>query len=325
MSRVVLMLFVLVVGCSRPAAETAGSGTALQEVELALNWYPEVEHGGFYAAQVHGYFEEAGLKVTILPGGPGAPVAQRVASGGVTFGVDNADGVLLARAQEADVVAVMAALDTSPRCLMVHEESGIRGFDDLKNVTLAMSESSGWAKFVQKTLPLDGVRIVPNPGNVAQFVADRKFAQQAYVFSEPYVAETEGAKVRSLMVSELGYDPYTSLLIVNGRTIRAQPELVAKMVTASVRGWRKYLEDAEPANRAIHRQNPEMGMAILEYGVEAMTPLCITETRPVEQFGTMTAERWETLLAQLVDIGEIKRGAVNPRDAFTARFLDADN
>ena len=325
MSRVVLMLFVLVVGCSRPAAETAGSGTALQEVELALNWYPEVEHGGFYAAQVHGYFEEAGLKVTILPGGPGAPVAQRVASGGVTFGVDNADGVLLARAQEADVVAVMAALDTSPRCLMVHEESGIRGFDDLKNVTLAMSESSGWAKFVQKTLPLDGVRIVPNPGNVAQFVADRKFAQQAYVFSEPYVAETEGAKVRSLMVSELGYDPYTSLLIVNGRTIRAQPELVAKMVTASVRGWRKYLEDAEPANRAIHRQNPEMGMAILEYGVEAMTPLCITDARPVEQFGTMTAERWETLLAQLVDIGEIKRGAVNPRDAFTARFLDADN
>ena len=63
-------------------------------VRLALNWFPEAEHGGFYAALVHGYYQKQGLQVEILGGGPDAPVIQRVATGAVEFGVTNADDVL---------------------------------------------------------------------------------------------------------------------------------------------------------------------------------------------------------------------------------------
>ncbi|MEZ6081443.1 MAG: hypothetical protein R3C56_38970 [Pirellulaceae bacterium] len=42
---------------------------------LMLNWYPEAEHGGFYAAKVLKVFERYGLDVTIHAGGPNA-VAQ---------------------------------------------------------------------------------------------------------------------------------------------------------------------------------------------------------------------------------------------------------
>ena len=37
---------------------------------LQLNWFPEAEHGGYYAALVRGYYRDAGLDVKILPGGP---------------------------------------------------------------------------------------------------------------------------------------------------------------------------------------------------------------------------------------------------------------
>ena len=47
---------------------------AFPKVQLALNWFPEAEHGGLYAAAVHGYYEENGVEVEILGGGPDAPI-----------------------------------------------------------------------------------------------------------------------------------------------------------------------------------------------------------------------------------------------------------
>ncbi len=48
-----------------PADENATSGDAKPRVavKLALNWYPEAEHGGYYAALRQCYYREAGLDV----------------------------------------------------------------------------------------------------------------------------------------------------------------------------------------------------------------------------------------------------------------------
>ncbi len=73
---------------------------------LALNWFPEAEHGGYYAALVNGYFKEEGLDVEIQPGGPGVPIIQNVATKRVMFGIANADQVLVGRNEQADVVAL---------------------------------------------------------------------------------------------------------------------------------------------------------------------------------------------------------------------------
>ena len=45
-------------------------GKSLTPVTLQLNWFPEAEHGGYYAALVHGFFANEGLDVEIIPGGP---------------------------------------------------------------------------------------------------------------------------------------------------------------------------------------------------------------------------------------------------------------
>ena len=294
----------------------------LEEVSLVLNWYPEAEHGGYYSALVHGFYEEAGLKVTIIPGGPNAPVLQKVDRKSVSFGVTNADRVLLGRAQDANVVAVMSPLQTSPRCIMVHESSGIETLANLKDVTLAMNSGATWAQFLRKRLPLENVRIVDG-ASVAKFLEDENYAQQGYIFSEPFVAKSKGGDPRSLLVSNLGFNPYTSVLIAHADTVSEQPETVRKMVTASIRGWQKYLESPDETNRYIHTQNPEMGLDILAFGAEAMKPLCVDDATPIEQLGKMTQARWQTLADQLVEVEVFQAGVVDPLKAFTLEFLSA--
>jgi NitT/TauT family transport system substrate-binding protein len=313
----ITLLFPAGSGCRKESQE-GKTVDGLTQATLVLNWYPEAEHGGYYAALVHGYYEEAGLKVKIVPGGPGAAVIPKVDDRSAMFGVENADRVLLGRAQQADVVAVMAPLQTSPRCILVHRQSGIRKLRDLKNVTLAMNPGATWAKFLQKKLPLPGVRIVPSSG-IALFLKNDDYAVQGYVFSEPLVAREGGANPVALMVSDLGFNPYTSLLLTHSKTVKERPEIVRKMVEASIRGWRKYLEDPEKTNRYIHEQNPKMSLKSLQFGAEAMKPLCISPQVPADKLGTMTAERWRELARQLVEVEALKES--NEQGAYTLQFI----
>src|SRR5262249_6397474 len=153
---------------------------------------------------VHGFYRDEGLDVKILRGGPNVPVIQQVARQQVTFGISNADGILLGRAEEAPVVAVLAPLQISPRCIIVHRTHRIETIAHLKNLHIAMTHGSAFAKYLQKKFPFDGVKIVPYSGNVAQFLLNENFAQQGYVFSEPFVAESKGGDPKVLMVSEVG-------------------------------------------------------------------------------------------------------------------------
>lgn len=326
----ILLSLLIASGCSSESPKppmptpTPASGEAaaprIDEVELGLNWLPEAEHGGFYAADVHGLFAERQLKVKIIPGGPGVPVIQNVASGKVLFGVTNADQVLVQRAQEADVVAVFAPIQQSPRCIMVHKKSGITKFDDLKDMTLLIKANQTFLGFLRKRLPLTNVKIVDYAGSVGPFLQDDKIGQQAYVFSEPFLAQKEGAEPLNLMVSEIGFNPYTSVLITRAEVIAQQPELVRRMVAACRLGWRKYLDEPEKTNEHIHSLNKEMGLEILAFGTRTLKPLCEAGLSSPENLGEMTAERWTTLSEQLVEAEVLKPGAVEASKAFDASF-----
>jgi NitT/TauT family transport system substrate-binding protein len=309
-----------------PVAQTKSDDAAgkQEELSLALNWFPEAEHGGYFAALVHGYYKDAGLRVKILAGGPAASVLQRVAGKQVHFGIENADRVLLARAQQADVVAVMSPLQKSPRAIMVHAESPFQRIDDLSNVTLAASSGATWVQYLKKKVPLRNVRFVPYSGTVVQFLVNKNYAQQAYVFSEPFLAEEKGAAVRCLLVAETGYNPYTSLLVTSGDTVRDRPELVRRFVAASVHGWQTYLERPEETNRYIHQINPEMGLEILAFGVKALRPLCTEGLPNLATLGRMSAERWKTMSEQLIEADVLTADHAEPLRAFTKEFLSPE-
>ena len=253
---ILLVAVSMLTGCRSEKAPTkptiSESEDSLTKVSLQLNWFPEAEHGGYYTAALYGYFEEEGLEVEILPGGPNSPVIQQLVSGQADFIVGNADQVLTSRAKESGAVALLAPLQNSPRCIMVHEESGIETLADLKSMTLGISAGRAFALYMQKHLPMEDIKIVGYPGNPSIFANDQNFGQQAYVFSEPFIAKTLGANPRTLMVSDIGYNPYTSLLIATQQRIASEPKLIEKIVRASQKGWIHYLKDATKTNEHIH-------------------------------------------------------------------------
>lgn len=303
------VLTLLVVGCSRdksPAPSAKGEKTP---VKLALNWVPEPEFGGFYAARESGAYARAGLEVEILGGGAGVPVPQMVATGKVEFGLTGADDVVLAQARGLDLVAVFATFQTHPQGIMVHASRGLNSLEEVfrSGLTLAIEPGIPYASWLRHKYGFDGVKIVPYDGGVARFVSDENFGQQCYVTSEPIAARQKQANPKVFLVAESGYDPYGVVVVVRRQFLEEKPALVRAFVEASAQGWRQYLDDPGPTNELMAKLNPSMDLATFAAAAEAQRELIENEETRRFGLGVMKRERWETLAQQLVETKVIER------------------
>ena len=285
---------------------------------LTLDWKPEPEFGGFYAAQLNGAFARQGLTVELKSAGEGAPTWQLVATGKTPFATTAADQVLIARAQGADVVALFAVYQTSPQAIMTHRA---RGFSKIEDVfaspgTLA-AESNAWLKFLRAKFPEPQVKLTGYAGGVSTFLAKPDYSQQCFVFSEPVIAKRQGADPQTFLVADAGYNPYTTVVIAKGDYVRANPEAAKKLVAACREGWRAYLDDPRPANEHMAKLNTSMDPQTFADGAVAQKPLIENEETRRAGLGTMSAARWEALGQQLVDLKVIEK-APPARECFWA-------
>ncbi|MGP0088360.1 MAG: ABC transporter substrate-binding protein, partial [Xanthobacteraceae bacterium] len=66
-----------------------------ESVTVRLKWLHQAQFAGYYVAKDKGYYETAGLDVSIQPGGSDFPAIQMVAGGNEQFGVTGADQILI--------------------------------------------------------------------------------------------------------------------------------------------------------------------------------------------------------------------------------------
>jgi NitT/TauT family transport system substrate-binding protein len=271
---------------------------------IALNWKPEPEFGGLYAAREQKRFEAAGLDVE-LTGGPGAPVIQMLVAGQVTFGMVNADEVLVARARGDDLVAVFATYQTSPLAIMTHAARGAGSLEELFALggTLAVEPGLPYVQFLEQEYDLSRLKIVPYGYSIAPFLGAPDMAMQCFVTAEPIEARRQGSDPAVFLVADSGYNPYITVLAARGSVVREQPALVRSVVHALRAGWQSYLDDPGPTNAVMHRLNPEMDRESFDLGAAAQRGLIDDEWTRAHGLGSMSVERWRELGAQLVELG----------------------
>ena len=268
----------LLAACGKPA-----------KIRLALNWKPDPQFGGFYAAP----YDKHGLDVEILPGGAGTPTVQMIGAGSTEFGIVSADELVVARSGGNDVVALFAVFQNCPQGIMVHASRHLASIGDvLKEGTLAIQKGLPYASILEKKYGFDHVKVVPSPGgDISAFLHDEKFAQQS---------KHAGVDVKVFPVADIGYNPYTTVLATSGALLKIDPDRVKAMVAAVREGWRAYLNDPAPTNTKMHDLNPSMDAAAFAEVSGSQKPYIETS-----ELGAMTAERWTTLIGQLAELGDI--------------------
>ena len=303
-------------GCRHPAASNG-----LTKVVLQTDWYPQPEHGGFYTALVKGYYQDEGLDVTIQPGGPFVSAEQQIATNTAQFAMGSSDRVLEAYSSGQPLYAVAATLQHDPQGIMMHKDSPVHSFADLDGHTIAIKPASTWFSYLAARYKLTHIREIPANFSIASFVHDPGYMQQAFATSEPYFARKAGAETRFLLVSDTGYNPYR-VMFTSKSFAQQHPEVVAKFVRASLRGWRDYLSDPGPANAEIARLNPAMSPDWMQFSWQALKDdhFVTGEDLSGADIGKMDPARWTIMYNQLTALKMIQK-PFNPADAYTLQFL----
>jgi NitT/TauT family transport system substrate-binding protein len=278
----------------------------LNAVSLVLNWVPEPEFGGFYAAETSGAFDRHGLRVTILPGAAGTPTIQMLNAGKVDFAITSGAEVAIARSRGAKVVAVFSAFDKSPMGIMVHQSPEIKSLADFfqRGGTLALQQGQAYVDYLQSRFDFSKVRVVPYAGGVSNFLRDKNFAQQGFIFSEPVVARRSGAPNSFFLLADEGYNPYTLVMAVREEDLIKREDVVRRMVLAVREGWEAYLNDPIPANKVMGRLNRAMDEQTFQEATQDQKPLIKSAEGAL---GAMTVERWQTHIDQLLKAKSITK------------------
>jgi NitT/TauT family transport system substrate-binding protein len=316
-----IVLFVCAIALSGCRSHVPAGAGGLTSVRLQVDWYPQPEQGGFFAAQLLGYYKAEGLDVSILPLPQYGSVAQLVASGKADFGLGSSDQVLEWCSNGLPLVAVSATMQHDPQAIMVHRNSPIQDFKDLEGHSIAAQTGATWLKYVITRYNLHEVRQVQTTLSIANFLADPGYVQQVFITSEPYFAKQAGAEVRTLLISSTGYDPYR--VSFTTRDFAAQhPDVVEKFVRASIRGWIEYLRDPGPTNARLLELNPALNPAQEAYTAQALRDggFVTGGDSAGAQTGRMTADRWTVSYEQLKALG-ILHGPIEPAAAYSLKYV----
>lgn len=287
-------------------------------LKLALNWKAEPQFGGFYTGDIAGIYKKNKLDVLVLEGGSGTPTIQMLASGKVDYAVVSADEIILAHDRGAkDIVALFASYQTNPQGIMTHEARGFKNIQDvLKGDGLLLWQAGlPYAQFMSKKFAPLKVKAAPYSGGIANFQNDPKVSQQCFVTSEPMAAAKAGLKVKTFLVAEGGYNPYTTVLATTASRLKAQPEEVKAMVKAVRESWGAYLKDPSSTNQAMLKINKAMDAETFKKSAEAQTALISTKETDKFGLGSMTLQRWTELRDQLLELKLIKT-SVDPQTLF---------
>ncbi|WP_170569621.1 ABC transporter substrate-binding protein [Ruegeria atlantica] len=116
----------------------ASAALAADEVTLQLKWVTQAQFAGYYVAKDKGFYEEEGLDVTILPGGPDIAPTQVIAGGGADVTVEWMPAALAAREKGLPLVNIAQPFKSSGMMLTCWKDAGISSPEDLKNRTLGV-------------------------------------------------------------------------------------------------------------------------------------------------------------------------------------------
>lgn len=331
-----LTLFILAACTS--SGETNGSNTnsnnsetdsietgnkKLTAVKQVTNWFAEPEHGGQYAALAKGFYEEAGLDMTIEPGGPQVSSITQVSTGEAMFGMTQADDLLIARSQGIPIVAIAATFQTNPQGLIYHKSQGISHFSDLNGHTVYTAPGAGYWQYIKAKYELTNVKEMNYTGSLANFVNDPAAVTQGYITAEPFSLAEQGIETDILLNAESGYNPYANILYTTEETIKNHPDIVKAFVEASIKGWNYYKDNYEEINKFLLEYNPDLSIDLMKHGSEAQMDLVYGGDAEENGVGYMTEERWNLLMEQLLELKLISKKE-DVKNVFTNEFLPSN-
>jgi putative hydroxymethylpyrimidine transport system substrate-binding protein len=320
-------------GCgekSEPEAGTAGGGAG-EPLRVMLDYFPNADHAGIYAAQESGAYANAGLEVEIKPPpDPSAPLRLLLA-GKTDLAISYEPELLLARDKGAELVAVGALVQKPLTSLMSVGKDAIRSPRELRGKrvgTAGIPYQSAYLKTILETAGVDpgSVRETNVGFNLTPAMLSGKVDATLGSFwnYEGTDLERRGRDPVILRMERLGVPTYNELIFVARRRDLDEDfgARVRRFMQATARGHATLQTDPSVGIDGLLKAYDGLDRGLQEAVVKATLPVFFPadEERP---FGYQDLSEWQRYADWMLDEGQIKRPQ-NVEQAVTNEFLPGE-
>lgn len=240
----------LMAAAAAGALMISGSAAMAEAVKLQLKWVTQAQFAGYYAAAAKGFYKDAGLDVTILPGGPDINPQQVLAGGGADVVVDWMPSALATREKGSPVVNIAQPFAKSGMMLTCRVDTGIKTPADFKGKTLGVWFFGNEYPFLSWMSQLglstnggpDGVTVIKQGFNVDPLLQKQADCISTMTYNEYWQLIEAGMKPEELITFK--YEDQGVATLEDGLYVLedklkdpAFVETMAKFVKASQKGW----------------------------------------------------------------------------------------
>ncbi|MEY9884754.1 ABC transporter substrate-binding protein [Bradyrhizobium sp. USDA 329] len=307
---------------------TAMPAHAGEAVNLILNWTPTADHSPYYYAKAQGWYEKAGIDLTIETGKGSGVSAAKVGSGGSPFGVADLATMLVAKSKGADTVAVMSVYANTGQTFYWLKSYGVNGVKDFAGHKIGNPPGDAsrvmWPAFAKAAgLAPDSVGFV-NVGPTAKIAALKSHTVDIIsdFYNEHDLKVIEfGGDLGYVNWKDIGLNPYGNSLIVNGAYLQKNPKVVEDFVRVTQKAFAACVADVAPCLNALLAQVSGLDRANQERQWERIKFLMTDEFTTTKGLGWIDGER----MKKDYDLVHTYLGMEKPFDvttAFTTKMLD---
>jgi NitT/TauT family transport system substrate-binding protein len=325
------MIMTMLAGCvpiasTPPAATLAATADEPTAVRLGVGYIPNVQFAVFYVAIEKGFYTEEGLDVT-LDYGFENDYLKLVGTNDLQFMIGSGDQVVLGRSQGLPVRYVMNWYSIYPVVVFAKQEAGITRPADLagKRIGIPGPFGASYVAFrgILEAAGLQEADVQMESIGFTQAAAiseDLVDAAVDYGVNGPIVLAQQG-----IATTQIGLDDYLRIpangLVTNDITIAEEPELVEKMVRATLRAISYTLENPDEAFDIALKFVPEAG-GDNEAANRAVFDAVLVEWQPQPGFklGETRLADWEEAAQFMQRIGLVQDLAPTEQ-LFTNEFL----
>jgi ABC-type nitrate/sulfonate/bicarbonate transport system substrate-binding protein len=283
----------------------------MQPFKFYLDWIINSQFAGLCWALDKGFYQQAGLDVTLIPWKEDDhSIIDKVAAGGICAGSSEDNLIVVGKVAGVEVRALAVMLQESPLVLMTKPNSGIRSLTDLPGKRVAMHVDG--ICILEAVLALKGIKrsdieITEVAYDLNNLIQDRFDAVQGYAFSEPFALAAMGIKVHLIPVRDQRLHPYAQVFFATENCITQHSDILRSFLTASFAGWQQAMTHRqEAAHTVVKVSGGLVDLATERKTIETMVPY-VAGNAGLTRFGTIDMKRWENNLESYARFSLIPR------------------
>lgn len=306
------------------------AASAAEKLSLRLDWTPHGVHAPFFLAAQKGWFEKAGLDVSMEDGNGSVVAVQLVGVGQFDVGHASLSSVAIARGKGLPVISIAGIVRKSDMGVLIPAGSGWKTAKDLEGKKVAYNAGSLEGPFMDAFFGASRSKVeLLNVDPVTKIGIYQSGEADAVVSTVPYVLPIVEAKrpSDSILFASTGLALPGFGLFTTEKKLKEKPDAIKRFTNVVLRSWLYVLDGHvdEGVDAIIKaRPNAPLNAKMLKDEIEGYKPFMDTENSRQLPFGAQSEIDWANTLRVMESADVIRKGS-KPSDYFTNALIDTTN